>query len=429
MKTPTFRAVRCLLAAAVSLAAVIACADNTVLSHVRIVTPGRDTVENGMIIVSGDKIAYVGPATSFEVGYTEVDCTGLTAYPGFIDAYTRTGANLPSAPEAPAAPSAVDGPLPMMWHENRRGVYADLDVSQYVDAKLLAARHSPGVTCVLLASGRGAFGGKSAVVATIEATPASVLLPAAFEELSLSGGGGGGYPGSPMARIAFIRQLLYDGRYALAHPQQDGTASDAVIDAIGDMATGISRTLFRADSEREIQRMLNLTDEFRLSTTLLGTDAAWQRAEDLNKRHISAIVQAAFPREPVTTATDDPVRRLNDPPQAYRDEQHAKWADDCLAVIKLQKAGVRFAFSSDGDTDLFLQNVRKQIDLGLPKDAALRALTVDAAAILGVSDKTGAIEVGKLADIVLMTGDFASADSKVKSVLVAGKKFDVAGAN
>ena len=399
-------------------------AQNYVLKEVRIVTPGKPVVERGMIIVAGDKIVHAGAPTAYESAFTVIDCTGLTAYPGFIDAYTQSGLSLPEAPSNAEARSAVDGPLASMWHENRKAVYADLDVSAHLDLKSLNARHRQGVTVAMLASGRGAFGGQTAIAAMLDGEKATLLSTRAFQEMSFSTSGAG-YPGSAMARIAFLRQLLIDGEYYLAHPPQDGEA-DAIVSAIGDVATGLQRALFVADTEREIQRALNIADEFGLRLTLFGTEAVADHAAELKRRGVAAIMQAAFPREPRKELSEDPVRRLNDPPLAYLMEQHKQWQEDCLAVLRAHKAGIPFAFSSQGDTDIFLENVRKHVALGLPADAALAAMTVRSAEILGISDKVGSIEVGKLANLVLMTGDWEKADSKIKHVFVTGVKFDIA---
>jgi hypothetical protein len=427
MSQPVFLIQKAVAIGVCALSCSVALAASYVLKNVRIVTPGKATVEGGMIIVSDDKIVHAGAPTSFEVGFTEIDCAGLTAYPGFIDAYSRAGLNLPAAPANGTPPSAVDGPLATMWHENRKGVFADLDISAYIDTKALQARHKQGVTTAMLGSGRGAFGGLTAVAAMIEAEKPVLLSARAFQEMSFSTQGSG-YPGSAMARIAFLRQMLSDGEYYLAHPPQNGEV-DAAVSAIGDVAGGLQRALFTGDSEREIQRALNIASEFGIKMTLYGTGSVYEHADALNASGIAAIVQAAFAREPRLEQNEDPVRRLNDPPLEYLQEQHDVWKDGCLAVVKLQKAGVKFAFSSDGDTDVFLQNVRRHINLGLPKDAALSALTIDAAEILGVSDKVGSIEVGKLANLVLMSGDFDKADSKIKHVFVNGKKFDITEGN
>jgi hypothetical protein len=89
----------------------------------------------------------------------------------------------------------------------------------------------------------------------------------------------------------------------------------------------------------------------------------------------------------------------------------------------LNKAGVKIAFMSGGvanpkDT---LRNVAKSIVAGLPADAALRALTLGAAEILGVSDRLGSIEPGKIANLVVTDGDIFADRTTVKYVFVDGK--------
>jgi hypothetical protein len=91
----------------------------------------------------------------------------------------------------------------------------------------------------------------------------------------------------------------------------------------------------------------------------------------------------------------------------------------------LNKAGVKIAFSSGGaanpkDT---LRNIAKSITAGLPADAALRALTLGAAEILGVSDRLGSIEPGKIANLVVTDGDIFADRTNVKYVFVDGRLF------
>ncbi|MCH7945564.1 MAG: amidohydrolase family protein, partial [Armatimonadetes bacterium] len=130
-------------------------------------------------------------------------------------------------------------------------------------------------------------------------------------------------------------------------------------------------------------------------------------------------------REPRSEPREDPVRRLSDPPAEVLTARHAEWVENSKFVVKAHELGLKFAFSSDGDRNDLLANVRKHIALGLPKAAALRALTIDAAEILGVADQLGSLAEGKLANIVLMSGDFADEESVVKTVFVAGKKIEV----
>jgi len=93
----------------------------------------------------------------------------------------------------------------------------------------------------------------------------------------------------------------------------------------------------------------------------------------------------------------------------------------------LAKAGVAFAFYDGGlaGPKELLKNVKKAIDAGLAPDAALRALTLSAAEIFGVSDRMGSIEIGKIANLVVTDGDIFAEKTKVKFVFVDGRKFEV----
>jgi imidazolonepropionase-like amidohydrolase len=90
---------------------------------------------------------------------------------------------------------------------------------------------------------------------------------------------------------------------------------------------------------------------------------------------------------------------------------------------ELEKAGVTFAFSSGG-----FQNVRlipfqaaMSVAWGLSKDAALKALTLDAAKIFGADKMVGSIEPGKIANLVVVNGDALEIRSRVLHVVIAGK--------
>ena len=93
----------------------------------------------------------------------------------------------------------------------------------------------------------------------------------------------------------------------------------------------------------------------------------------------------------------------------------------------LAKAGAKFAFYSDGlagPKEIF-KAAKKALDAGLAPDVALRAFTLDAANILGVSDRMGSIEPGKIANLVVADGDIFNEKTKVKHVFVDGRWFEI----
>ena len=91
----------------------------------------------------------------------------------------------------------------------------------------------------------------------------------------------------------------------------------------------------------------------------------------------------------------------------------------------LEAAGVKYAFYSDGlDQARDLQRaVKKAIDAGLPRDRALRALTLSPAEIYGVADRLGSIEKGKIGNLVVTRGDIFDDATKVEMILVDGRKY------
>jgi imidazolonepropionase-like amidohydrolase len=88
---------------------------------------------------------------------------------------------------------------------------------------------------------------------------------------------------------------------------------------------------------------------------------------------------------------------------------------------------VKFAFYSDGIAEPkdIMKNVKKAMDAGLTADAALRAFTLDAADILGVSDRLGSIEPGKIANLIVLDGGLFNEKTKVKDVFVDGQRFEI----
>ena len=84
---------------------------------------------------------------------------------------------------------------------------------------------------------------------------------------------------------------------------------------------------------------------------------------------------------------------------------------------------MRFAFQSNGieTPETFLDHVRQTVDAGLSPDAAIRALTIDAADIAGVGNRLGSIEVGKIANLVVTRGDLFAEDTTIERVFVDGR--------
>jgi imidazolonepropionase-like amidohydrolase len=93
------------------------------------------------------------------------------------------------------------------------------------------------------------------------------------------------------------------------------------------------------------------------------------------------------------------------------------------AAGELAEAGVKFAFGTGNYSNVRLVSYEAAISVagGLPRERALRALTIEAAEILGVADRVGSLDVGKIANVVIWNGDPLELRTPVPRVLIAGR--------
>ena len=174
--------------------------------------------------------------------------------------------------------------------------------------------------------------------------------------------------------------------------------------------------VLQANSVREIKRAIALAEEFKLKYMLAGATHSYELADYLKSKNATVLLSLGFPQRP----------QLDDPEDESLSALRER-ADAPKAAAALHKAGVKFAFNSGTltrPTD-FIANAVRAIEAGLPADAALKAMTINAAEIFGVSEQLGSIEKGKIANLVLASGDIFKKDTKVKHVFVDGKLFDI----
>jgi hypothetical protein len=169
--------------------------------------------------------------------------------------------------------------------------------------------------------------------------------------------------------------------------------------------------LFVANTDQDIRRALTISDEFKLKPIVMGAVA-----DMLKSKNVPVIVSLDFPRRQNDQPDDDdePLRVLRGRAEAQRNP------------AKLAQAGIKFAFTSGTlRPQDFIANVQRAIENGLSKDDALRALTTNAADIFGVADQLGTIETGKIANLVVVSGDLIARDAKVKHVLIDGEEIEL----
>jgi len=406
------------------------------LTNARIETITKGTIEKGTIVIRDGIIEAVGANVQPPPDARVVDLTGRTVYPGFIDLTSSMGLAAPSQPQGRfggggggegGGPNA-GAPAQNVGLEPGR-VIANEVAPAVADIR---ASRDAGMTAALIAPSRGAFRGLSALVpmrddsATRYIVKAPVALHMGYQGVA------GRYPGTLLGVIAYERQQLYDAqrhgllmdRYKTGQRGVPRPSYDADLDALVPVVRGQLPAFFAANNENEIRRAINIAKEFDLKLTIVGATEAF-RALDVLKTARPLVVSVDFPQAVEVTGwayRGAQRRELND--SATRDAAVSKLVEANAAT--LHRAGIKFALASGAlRPNDFIANVHKAIAAGLPREAAVEALTIRAAEIAGVADQLGSIEQGKIADLVVSDGPPLADNARIRTVFVDGVDYDV----
>ncbi len=405
-----------------------------------VVAPGR-VIERGTLVMRDGRITAVGADIAVPSGARVWTLDGKTVYAGFIDLASSVGVPAGMRPAPPSLPpwmrTAGASPPPAATPASttsatvrsaigaqNRSVRAEQDVAAQLDMKAdeVKAAREQGFTTVLAAPAIGVFRGQSALVQLQDGVDAKsqvlqtrVAQHASFE-FERGFGANVGYPNSMMGAIALARQSLYDARwYANAGKSAERVEVNAALEALQPVISGKQLLMVHAESEQEYQRIARLRDEFALRVAIQGNGYEYRRAAQLKQLGMPVVVPLNFPPPPEIenpdTAIDVPLDAL----------QH--WEQAPSNLLYLQRAGVEFAITAGGmrDAKEFLPQLRQAVKRGLSVDGALAALTTTPAKLLG-SGNLGTLEVGKLANVTVASGDiFTSDTAEVEVNFVDGK--------
>jgi imidazolonepropionase-like amidohydrolase len=403
------------------------------ITNARIVPVSGAIIESGTIVLRNGLIAQIGSGVNPAAGTVVIDGKGLTVYPGLIDMGSAAGLDVPAA--------RSDNPQTTEDIERAKRtllVRPQLRAAEYINpsAQPLARSASAGITTILATPAGDAIRGQSALVNTALPFDAPQIGAAADERrgqlivkspvamhvsFSERPAGGNAYPVSLMGVIAFVRQTFSDAQYqqlAQRHYEQAKARGprplyDPALDALQPALSGRLPVAFEAEMARQILRALDMAKVFKLDPIITNGREADQVTGDLKAANARVILSLNYPTKPQTLAPD-----ADEPLATLRARANAP-----KTAAALEKAGVPFAFSSAGLSDPkdFVKNAAKAVQTGLPRDAALKALTISAATIAGAADRIGSLETGKIANVVVTEGDLFDEKMTIKHVFVDGK--------
>lgn len=386
------------------------------IRNARIVTVSGPVIERGTIVIADGKIAAVGADVAVPASATSIDAAGHSVYPGMMDAGTTMG--LEEIPQGAA--STVDVAEVGSFNPNAQAIYGINPHSAHVGVTRVV-----GITHVATLPNGGIISGQAAVVNLAGWTPPEMqVVPRAALVINLprSGFAGRGFGGFFAQQASTqdaqrLRELQMDSlRTILRDAEAYGKAIDAaardrslppvkrdvVLASLVPAVRGEMPVVFTADRANDIRAAVNFAREMKLRPIILGGRDAWQVTAFLRENNVPVIVNSVLqlpPRE------DDP------------------FDVNYTSPARLHAAGVKFAISEGGgaETRNLPYNAGMAAAHGLPKEEALRAVTLYPAQIMGVADRFGSIEVDKVANLVITDGDLLEARTNTKYLFIDGR--------
>ncbi len=387
--------------------------DAYLLKGARVVVSPERTLENTDVLLMNGVIAEVGTGLTAPPNVEVMDCAGLTIYPGLVHPLLRVAVEGIGANQADKTPEdAIERWKNLLSRHSISSVRAEHST--------FGALATSGYAVIHAYSQGGLLGAKSSVFSTSSGKiePATLIKSDLAVPVAFSGAGFGGYPGSTMGGIAFVRQTLLDGgrhgrlmRSFEADPTGRPRQSfDADLDAVNRVVRGEMWAAFDDLTELSGLQALKIVREFNLKPIMAFRRDAGYLKDVLKELRAYTIIKDGLPSRPnLNTDSGNLLANL----RAYFNEHQVG--------AELEAEGIEFLYAPTSGTSP-IEGLRQMVRAGLSKTAALASATTRPAKMLGLERIAGTVEKGKIGSVLLVRGDLLETSSEIVAVFHEGKR-------
>jgi imidazolonepropionase-like amidohydrolase len=357
-------------------------------------------IENATVIIREGRIAAVGANVAVPSGATRIDASGKWVTPGLINGAGQMGLR-----EISAVQNTNEATL------RGNDVAAAFNVLEGINpaSTLIGVNRIEGVTTTLAVPNGGLIWGQAALIdldgTTIEAmrVKAPAAMVADLSEGAKEAGGGSRAGVAQRLRRVFNDALEYSRRGASYQRAQNEplAASAADLEALLPVLRGQLPLIVVANRRSDIETALRIGREYKLKMILGGAAEGWMIPSEIVAAGVPVLVE--------------PLANLP--------------SFDALGIryenaAMLAKGGVKVALleTATENTRNLRQQAGNAVATGMTWDQALRAVTLTPAEVFGVADRYGSIEAGKVANLVVWSGDPFEFSTGVEHVFIRGRE-------
>jgi imidazolonepropionase-like amidohydrolase len=392
-------------------------------TNATIVKDASTTLTNATLVVKDGKITAIGSGLKAPAGAVEIDCKGKYIYPSFIDIYSDYGT--PQRPagtggggfnfnQAPQLETAVKGPFG--WNQ---ALKSDVDVYKVFSVNDATAKplREAGFGSVLTHVKDGVARGTGAVVTLANEKENLVILKekASAHYSFNKGTSTQSYPSSMMGYIAMLRQTFLDASWYKSKPYQEGF--NVTLQSWNDNQN--LPQIFEANDKWNDLRADKIGDEFGVQYIIKAGQNEYQRIKEMKATNATFILPLNYPQAQDVEDPDD-ARFVS-----LNDMKHWELAPTNAAAF--EKAGIPFCITTADlrTVSLFWSSLRKAMEYGLSESKVMDALTKTPATTLGIYDKVGSLDAGKLGNFLITNGPIFNEKSIILQNWVQGIKYTV----
>ena len=358
-------------------------------------------IQNGVVLISGGKIERVGSATEISIPTHYKVITAKVVTPGLIDAHSVVGLS-----------GIFNYNHDQDQLEKSDPIQPELRAVDAYNANesLVGFLRDFGITTLHTGHGTGALiSGQTMIVKTHGSTVEQALVkPVSAVAFTLGATVQDNFqkPGTRSKGVAMLREKFIEAQdYARKMNSKDPSkrpTRDLKLEVLADILDRKIPALVTANKAPDIMTALRLQKEFGFKMILDGVAEAYLVLDELKAANVPVILHPTMVR-------------------TYGDTRNASFE----TAAKLKQAGIKFALQSGYEsyvpkTRLVLYEAALAVANGLSLEDGLRTITIDAAEILGISNRVGSLEKGKDADVVCFDGDLFEYTSHVCQVIING---------
>lgn len=391
--------------------------------------PGRK-VDMGTVIIRNGIIQNVGKNLSIPADAIVIKADSMYVYAGFIDGYSRAGVTKPKQETNRERPKDPGNPDP-----EQAGITPQNDVRTSLNPadKSVEDLRALGFTTAQVVPYGGMLPGTGSIIQLGGETANEMVLLANSAFYSELTGAQRMYPNTVIGVMSKYRELYrqaaqakaYESMYASNRAGLERPTNDKILEAFYPVIDKRVPVLFKADRYLDANRVLLLQKDLGFNVVLGDVKDCWDMINKIKSANAKVFLSLDLPDAVKEEKKDEKKEEAKDQSNAEKEALEKRKAESIAQYVAqasaFQKAGVSFGFSTaSAKTKDIPANLRRIIAAGLTEDQALAALTTAPAQLLGIADRVGTVDNGKIANLVISDKPYFNEKAKVRYVFVDG---------